>query len=102
MSDFTFDGTLNTRIAFAQAKIGINLMLSDVSSEDMAEVMFDAEQSGYSDYGSCKHEPPALFQDEPALLQAWECGQNFAAEAEEMAECDSCNDGTGNPCPFHG
>lgn len=48
------------------------------------------------------HEPPALIQGEPALLQAWQFGYDLAEEAAEMAECSSCQDGTGNPCPFHG
>ena len=44
----------------------------------------------------------ASVQGEPDLLQAWQYGWNLAEEAAEMAECSSCNDGTGNPCPFHG
>ena len=102
MSLSPLGGTLETRIAYAQAKIGNLLMPSDFSSDEMADVIRDAEEWGHCYYRNGEHEPPALFRDEPALLRAWKCGWSLAAESAEMAECSSCNDGTGNPCPFHG
>lgn len=93
---------LEIRIAYAQAKIGSLLFPSDVSSDEMNDVLWAAEAFGHSSYCNCMHEPPALIQGEPALLQAWQYGWNLAEEAAEMAECSSCHDGTGNPCPFHG
>jgi hypothetical protein len=95
-------GTLKVRIAYVQAKFTNLLMPSDASSEEMYDVMRDAEEWGHCYYRNDEHEPPALFRDEPALLQAWQYGYNFAAESAEMAKCSSCNDGTGNPCPCHG
>ena len=93
---------LEIRFAYVQAKIGNLLFSSNVSADEMIDVIRDAEAFGYRSYWNCMHEPPALIQGEPALLQAWQYGWNLAEETAEMAECSSCQDGTGNPCPFHG
>ena len=93
---------LEIRIAYAQAKIGKLLFSSDVSSDEMNAVIWAAEAFGHSSYCNGMHEPPALIQGEPALLQAWQFGYDLAEEAAEMAECSSCQDGTGNPCLGHG
>lgn len=101
MSLSLFGEALEIRIAYAQAKIG-KLLMSDVaSSNEMTEVIWAAEVFGHGSYPNCG-EAPALFQGETALLRAWEYGWNLAAESAEMAKCHSCNDGTGNPCPYHG
>lgn len=103
MSLSPLGATLKIRIAYAQAKIGNLLMPSDVSSDEVTDVLRDAEEWGRCCYyRQGEHEPPVLFRDEPGLVQAWQYGYNAAAESLEMAECSSCNDGSGDPCPCHG
>lgn len=92
---------LETRAEFARAKV-----LSITSPAEGENLWYaavnDANVQGYQDYEDNIHDAPKMFSDEPPLLEAWQDGQQRAAELEDMNECPHCNNGTGDPCPSHG
>jgi hypothetical protein len=61
-----------------------------------------AKGRGVQDFEAGFVNAPQVFMDEPFLLRAWNDGFGLCESLEEMSDCFSCNDGTGNPCPYHG
>jgi len=90
---------IRSNYALAQVQMIIDC---EGGSDDLMDVCIDAEQQGRSEYLAGHDEPPLLFAGAPELVQAWHNGWHSAAEYAEMAVCTECNNGTGNPCPFHG
>lgn len=43
-----------------------------------------------------------MFADVQNLVRAWNDGQDFAAESEELENCPYCEAAHGDPCPVHG
>lgn len=92
---------LNERIALAQARIAA--VIDPTSDEaDVGNVAYEAQAMGVRDYQAGEMSAPVMFRDEPFLLTAWESGQDFAAELEEMSRCSGCQDPELPMCPFHG
>ncbi|HCQ8372924.1 TPA: hypothetical protein OMD73_005232 [Klebsiella pneumoniae] len=92
---------LDIRIEWGKAKVMLVIDKSKASSE-MVDVLWSAETCGYTDYSLGRNSVPGMFGDEPLLVEAWERGWNFHAEADEMSNCECCNNDSGNPCPTHG
>lgn len=94
---------LNERIAYAQAKIDMMFMPEGSPAENELHCIFhDAMSQGIHDYQNGKDDIPIMYLGIPLLVQGWMEGQDFAAESEEMANCDDCNDPDLPCCPFHG
>lgn len=91
---------LNIRADYAKRK----LMQKHFSAQaaELWVSLEDAYALGVNDYYRGCETPPPLFKDESLLLDAWEEGQSFAEESFEMANCSSCQNREGFPCPFHG
>lgn len=92
---------LNERISLAKAKIAA-MVDPDSDEADAGHAVGDAYWLGAHDYREGELSAPLLFRDEPVLLSAWEDGQRFAAEVEEMADCPGCQDTSLPMCPYHG
>lgn len=94
---------LNIRIEYAIAKLNRD-------AQQMENVALDAESLAIPTFDPTNETPiPFLFQDEPALAEAFSTGlahshlgQWLTEELAEMAHCSNCNDGSGNPCLVHG
>lgn len=94
---------LDERIAYAQAKIGMMFMPEgSPAEEDLSVIFHDAMGQGIDDYRSGKYDIPIMYQGIQLLVRGWVDGQIFAAESEEMANCDGCNDPNLLWCPVHG
>ena len=92
---------LDERIALAKARIAA--VMAPASDEaDVGEVTYEAYALGVREYQAGVRSAPVMFRDEPILLRAWESGQDFAAELEEMSLCSGCQDTSLPMCPFHG
>lgn len=92
---------LDVRIALAKVRVAAVI---DPNSDqaDVGEVAGDAYGLGLLDYQQGEETAPIMFRGEPVLLAAWNDGQRFAAELEEMADCSGCHDPELPMCPFHG
>lgn len=90
---------LNVRVEYANAKIA---EIVDPNTDAMCLALNEAEAEGYRDYHARLYSVPVMFADVPGLVSAWESGQNFAAECEELENCESCKAARGDPCPVHG
>ena len=92
---------LDVRIALAKARIAA--VIDPESDEaDVGAVAYDAYGLGVQEYMAGEMTAPVMFRHEPLLLQAWESGQQFGAELEEMNACDGCQDTSLPMCPYHG
>lgn len=101
ISNKPFVPGLDTRIAYAKAKINLALNLAS-ANEEMVDVYFYAKADGYRSFYSGIYNAPRLISEEADLLQAWEEGQADATYDSEMAECPCCRKMFGDPCPTHG
>ncbi|VWC52650.1 hypothetical protein BLA23254_08048 [Burkholderia lata] len=90
---------LNVRVEYANAKIA---EIVDPNSDAMCFALNEAEAEGYRDYHARLDSVPVMFADVPGLVTAWQSGQNFAADCEEMENCPYCKAAHGDPCPVHG
>ncbi|WP_186053749.1 hypothetical protein [Burkholderia gladioli] len=88
---------LDIRVAFAMAKIAL---IADPTKEDLFFVLMDAQAQGWHDE-QAGETLPVMFADELMLREAWMRGAKAAEIDDEIAFCDCCNDGTGDPCPLH-
>jgi len=91
---------MDIRQQYARAQV-MSLIDQQMAQDMMVEVWVDASSLGSSDYYADLPGVPAMFRDVPSLYQPWRDGWNRSAGLDEMAECISCNDGTGNPCFIH-
>jgi hypothetical protein len=92
---------LDERIALAHARIAA-IVAPNSDGADFGVVYYAAYGLGVQDYRAGEFTAPIMFLDEPLLLKAWEDGQDFAAEVEEMAHCEGCKDTSLPMCPYHG
>ncbi|WP_186166161.1 hypothetical protein [Burkholderia gladioli] len=88
---------LDIRVAFVMAKLAL---FTDPTREDLFFVLMDAQAQGWFDE-QAGETLPVMFADEPMLREAWMRGAKSAEIDDEIASCDCCNDGTGDPCPLH-
>lgn len=91
---------LDIRIHYAQRKLA--LAYRPEEEVELWVPIEDAQAMGVYEYREGIEEAPLLFVGEPALLAAWEAGQHFAWESEEMASCPGCHDPELPLCPIHG
>lgn len=92
---------LDERIALAHARVAAIIDPTDIRA-DAGDVYQEAYGLGVRNYWDGDYSAPVMFADEPALLRAWEGGQGFAAECEEMNNCHDCQDASLPLCPHHG
>lgn len=96
---------LDIRARFALVKV-LATIYTEVEEYERADFhgsLCDAVSMGYHEFWSHRiEEVPAMFVDEPALVEAWECGNHQAMQSEEMAHCSGCKNELGDPCPYHG
>lgn len=97
---FRFNDLLDARIRFAKAKNARQLGLDDDDQYNAA--IDEVEAWGIADYKADRLAVPLMIANEPVLVAAWNHGFDFASDLEEMAACDECQNGTGNPCAIHG
>lgn len=92
---------LDERVALAYARIAA---LIDPESEqaDVGAVYYEAYALGVRDYQAGEVNSPIMFRGEPEMLKAWNAGQDYAAEMEDMATCAGCQDSDLPMCPVHG
>lgn len=69
------------------------------NQEKINNALCEAFCEGYENFNE---KMPVSFADEIELANAWNEGRNCALDYEEMKICSYCNNGTGNPCIFHG
>lgn len=91
---------LEIRIQWGKARV-MRVIDAERAGHEMSEAEFGAESEGYNDYRSGRATLPHLFADIPELTEAWVRGWAFAASCDEMESCSGCNNGRGEPCPFH-
>lgn len=90
---------LDIRIEYAQRKLVLAYRPDEV--EELWAPVEAARAMGVHDYANGQYDAPILFRDEPALLDAWEEGQQFTCACEEMAQCSGCHDPDMPLCPVH-
>lgn len=94
---------LDARVLLAQYRIGKTAQRSEAELADVLnDATISAEAQGIDDAQGSNTSPPAFFLNEPVLLRAWENGRGKFFDLREMAMCSSCQNGTGDPCHFHG
>jgi hypothetical protein len=93
---------LNIRVLLAQARITA-LVNPEEAEQMLYEIGSCAQAQGREDAQNGNSQPPLMFAgEEQYLLRPWRWGFNFERERQEMADCPQCQDGSGNPCPWHG
>jgi hypothetical protein len=92
---------LNARAAFEKS---ILLGECDQGFDENVESWQNAEAAGRQAFllDVDRTDVPALFRSSRALTLWWQDGWDYALNGVMIEGCDSCNDGTGNPCPCHG
>lgn len=92
---------LDERVALAMARVAAVI---DPNSEqaDLGVVYYEAYALGVRDYMGGEFDAPTMFRGEPEMLKAWNSGQDYGAEMEEMANCEGCQDSSLPMCPWHG
>ncbi|GAB2855963.1 hypothetical protein GCM10027277_25700 [Pseudoduganella ginsengisoli] len=92
---------LDIRVMLAQAKITA-LCNPEEAQELYCDVLYEAMAQGVRDARANIDQVPLLFKGEELLESRWHDGYMTELLRQDMDDCPSCNDGTGNPCPFHG
>lgn len=92
---------LEIRVMLARAKIAA-LCDPEQAQELYCDVMYEAMAQGVRDARANIDEMPLLFKGEELLETRWDNGYVSELIRQDMEHCPTCNDGTGNPCPFHG
>jgi hypothetical protein len=79
-----------------------SLILDD--SDLLYNAMDSARMSGYAAYQADERhdDAPKLLARYALLASCWKDGWNLAADFAETEECQHCNNGTGDPCAYHG
>ena len=94
-----FTRCLDIRRDYAIAKLTLQICHSDAIEKEKLDAVLEAYNEGFINFNEGM---PFMFCNEIELAHAWNEGQNCAVDYEEMKICSYCNDGTGNPCIFHG
>jgi hypothetical protein len=78
-------------------------LVDEGQAEDLRwEAKHLAEMDGLTDAQNGVHTPPAAYEGDRALEQAWQSAHDSITDLEEMADCDGCHNPDGNPCQYHG
>lgn len=92
---------LNVRIAYEKECLAL-LAGKEVDNEAVVLLRQRAGEEGMQHFQEGQRRPPALFLGCDDLEKCWRDGFHFMEKLAEMADCDGCTDGRGDPCPFHG
>lgn len=96
--DSYFNGCLNARVAFESSRI----LGCDDDFPTPAHLM--ARDAGWRAFclGIDSDNVPTLLKCDEQMIALWKDGWDCADELLSMDHCHECNNGTGNPCSFHG
>lgn len=92
---------LDIRVMLAQARITAFCNPEEAQAL-YSDVLYEAMALGVRDARADIDQRPLLFDGEAALESRWHDGYFTEMLRQDMEVCPTCNDGTGNPCPFHG
>ena len=90
-----------TQLATHRIQVAIGVEES-ITTDSLLNAIQTAHEDGSRDALDGNNEPPAMFNNEPILLAAWDGGQETVLTLQEMNVSSGCRSHSGDPCPHHG
>ncbi|MEQ9971358.1 hypothetical protein ABRP72_19530 [Pectobacterium carotovorum] len=91
---------LDIRIQWGKA-IVMRVIDERKADNEEFDAVVGAQSAGYRDFSLGETEPPRMLADIPELVSAWLEGWGYAASCYETSTCKTCQNDSGEPCPYH-